>query len=57
MIRPWRVHAWLGALVLAGYLLVPAGIPRDLVYAAVGLSSVAAIVGGIRLHRPDRPAA
>ena len=57
MIRPWRVHAWLGALVLAGYLLVPAGIPRDVVYIAVGLSSVAAIVAGIRLHRPDHPLA
>ena len=57
MIRPWRVHAWLGGLVLVCYLLVPVGIPRDVVYAAVGLSSVAAIVAGIRLHRPDHPAA
>ncbi len=47
----------MGAAVLAVYLLFPAGIPRDVVYALVGLSSVATILVGIRLHRPDRPAA
>jgi diguanylate cyclase (GGDEF)-like protein len=46
-----------GAVVLAAYLALPAGIPRDAVYAAVGLSSVVAIVAGVRLHRPAHPAA
>jgi len=53
----WRVHASVGGAVLAGYLLLPTGIPRDVAYAAVGLSSVAAVVAGIRLHRPARPVA
>ncbi len=46
-----------GAVVLAAYLAFPVGIPQDAVYTAVGLSSVVAIVAGVRLHRPARPAA
>jgi diguanylate cyclase (GGDEF)-like protein len=43
--------------VLAGYLAVPAGISRDVVYDLFGMSSVAAILVGVRLHRPARPLA
>ncbi|MGY1652998.1 putative bifunctional diguanylate cyclase/phosphodiesterase [Geodermatophilus sp. SYSU D01119] len=56
-IRPWGAYTSAGGLVLAGYLALPAGIPRDVAYAVVGLSSVVAIVAGIRLHRPGRPGA
>jgi diguanylate cyclase (GGDEF)-like protein len=51
------VYASAGGMVLAVYLAFPAGVPRDVVYAVVGLSSVASILAGIRLHRPARPAA
>jgi diguanylate cyclase (GGDEF)-like protein len=56
-VRPWGVYVSVGAVVLAAYLAVPAGIPRDVVYAALGVSSVVAILAGVRLHRPARPAA
>ncbi|GLY13447.1 hypothetical protein Kisp01_04630 [Kineosporia sp. NBRC 101677] len=53
----WKAYLACGAAVIAGYLLVPAGIPRDLVYSAVGLSGVAAITVGIRAHRPPKASA
>lgn len=56
-VRPWRVYLGVGMMVVAAYLVVPTGIPQDLLYAAVGLSSVGAILGGVRLHRPARPGA
>ncbi|MEU2349894.1 EAL domain-containing protein [Modestobacter sp. NPDC049651] len=56
-VKAWHAYATAGGVVLAGYFLLPAGIPRDSAYVAVGLSSVAAVVAGIRLHRPARPAA
>jgi diguanylate cyclase (GGDEF)-like protein len=56
-VRPWGVHLAVGLLALAAYLAVPTGIPRDVLYSAVGLSSVGAILAGLRLHRPARPAA
>jgi diguanylate cyclase (GGDEF)-like protein len=48
----WLVFLFVGALVIGGYELVPAGIGADAIYAAVGLGSVAAIVVGARRHRP-----
>ncbi len=48
----WLVFLVVGALVIGGYELVPTGIVADAVYAAIGLSSVAAIVVGARMHRP-----
>ena len=56
-VRPWGVYLSVGVIVLAAYLTIPAGIPRDLVYTAVGLSSVVAILTGIRRHRPTRAGA
>lgn len=46
-----------GTLAVATYLAVPRGLPRDAVYLAVGLSSVAAVVVGVRGNRPARGAA
>ena len=53
----WRAYLMGGALVVAVYLTVPDGIARDLVYGAVGLSSVMAIVVGARGNRPRRASA
>jgi diguanylate cyclase (GGDEF)-like protein len=53
--RWWRAYLAGGGLVVALYLLVPDGIPRDVAYVAVGLSSVAAMVVGVRHYRPLRP--
>jgi diguanylate cyclase (GGDEF)-like protein len=43
-----------GVLALAAYLAVPSGVPRDVLYVLVGASCVAAIVIGVRLHRPGK---
>ena len=58
---PARRPAWawfLGVAVLgvAGYGLIPTGVPRDATYVAFGLASVVAVEVGIRLHRPARTA-
>ena len=53
----WRAYLVGGVLVIAAYLALPDGIPRDVAYVAVGLSSVVAIVVGARRHRPRRAAA
>ena len=53
----WRAYLAGGGLVVAAYLAVPDGVPRDVAYVAVGLSSVVAIVVGARRHRPRRAAA
>lgn len=50
--RWWQVYLGGGALVLAVYLAVPSGVPRDVLYVLVGASCAAAIVIGVRLHRP-----
>ncbi|MEU4690168.1 bifunctional diguanylate cyclase/phosphodiesterase [Actinoplanes sp. NPDC023714] len=51
----WWVAA--GAAATAGYHLLPAGGEgRDLAYNVIGLVSVLAILAGVRLHRPERPA-
>jgi diguanylate cyclase (GGDEF)-like protein len=56
-VRPWGVYSTVGMVTIAAYLTIPMGIPQDVVYAAVGLSSVVATLAGIRLHRPARPGA
>ncbi|OIQ88761.1 cyclic di-GMP phosphodiesterase Gmr [mine drainage metagenome] len=53
----WRAYLAGGALVVALYLAVPEGVSRDLVYVVVGLSSVLAIVVGVRRNRPRRASA
>jgi diguanylate cyclase (GGDEF)-like protein len=55
--RAWKAYAAGGAAVVAGYLVLPAGIPRDVAYLVVGASTVVAILVGVRVHRPQRPAA
>jgi diguanylate cyclase (GGDEF)-like protein len=50
--RWWWMYLGGGALALAVYLAVPSGVPRDVVYALVGISCVVAILAGVRLHRP-----
>jgi diguanylate cyclase (GGDEF)-like protein len=52
--RWWWVYLGGGVLALAAYLAVPAGVPRDALYVLVGASSVAAILIGVRLHRPAK---
>ena len=54
----WWWRAWLlaGAAALAGYFLVPDDRwYSNAYYDAIGLASAAAIVAGVRLHRPARP--
>lgn len=48
----WRAYLAGGATAIGAFVLVPAGLAGDLVYLLVGLSCVAAIYGGVRLHRP-----
>jgi diguanylate cyclase len=55
--RSWRACLLAGVVVLFGYLAVPAGPARDVVYDAFGLLSVLALVVGVRTHRPQRPLA
>ena len=57
MNRAWRAYLAGGVLVVAAYLTVPEGISRDVVYVAVGLSSVVAMLVGVRRYQPRRAAA
>jgi len=41
-------------VVVVGHALLPVSLGRDLLYVAVALSAVAAIVVGVRTHRPPR---
>jgi diguanylate cyclase (GGDEF)-like protein len=54
--RIWQVWLALGVPAIGAWRLVPDGLPRDLAYNVIGLASVAAIVAGLRIHRPERPA-
>jgi diguanylate cyclase (GGDEF)-like protein len=45
----------IGALVIVGYLALPAGVPQDAAYLGLGLSSVTAMLIGARHYRPRRP--
>ncbi|MCL8252035.1 bifunctional diguanylate cyclase/phosphodiesterase [Aeromicrobium fastidiosum] len=49
----WRVYAAASTTVAVVYLAMPSGTPADLLYLAVGLSSVAAIVLGAARNRPS----
>ena len=57
-LRAWRLYALLGILLACGYLFLPFEVTRhpfyDVVDIIVGLSAVAAVLIGIRLHRPVR---
>lgn len=54
MDRVWRRYVLGGVAAVAVYLAIPAGLPRDVAYLLVGLSSVVAIAVGVRRHRPGR---
>jgi diguanylate cyclase (GGDEF)-like protein len=48
-------YAMAGAVLVVLHFVVPEGRPSDLVYVATGASSVAAIIAGVRIHRPAAP--
>ena len=52
----WRWYGGVGLTAVAAYAVLPAGIGQDVAYAGVGMSSVAAIVMGVRVHHPVRRA-
>ena len=52
--RWWQMYLAGSIPALVLYLTVPPGLPQDLVYLLIGVSSVVAIVVGVRLHRPSR---
>jgi hypothetical protein len=49
----WKCWVITGVAVTAGYFAVPGATGRDIVYLAIGLGSVAAILIGTVLHRPQ----
>ncbi|WP_166397398.1 GAF domain-containing sensor histidine kinase [Rubrobacter marinus] len=55
----WRIYLLIGVLVASGYFTMPSSATRDLAYDlvgnVVGLSAIAAIIVGVRVHRPVRP--
>jgi diguanylate cyclase (GGDEF)-like protein len=54
--RAWRIYLAGGLIAVVLYLLLPLeGLGSSLAYDLIGLSSVAAIVVGVRRHRPARP--
>ncbi|GAB2592372.1 putative bifunctional diguanylate cyclase/phosphodiesterase [Microlunatus antarcticus] len=53
--RPtWLWFPIASLLAIAGYHVLPAGLPRDVVYVAVGLAAVVAIEVGLRVNAPAR---
>jgi diguanylate cyclase (GGDEF)-like protein len=50
----WRIFLLGSALGIVVYQLTPVGIWRDAIYQLFGLGSAAAIVAGVRMHRPPR---
>jgi diguanylate cyclase (GGDEF)-like protein len=57
MDRVWRWWLAGGLVAMVGYFLVPDGtLASTLAYDAIGLVAALAILGGVRLHRPQRPA-
>jgi diguanylate cyclase len=52
--RLWSGWVLLGCAAVGGHFLLPPGWPREVTYDAIGLASVAAIVAGVRWHRPAR---
>ena len=55
--RLWWLYLAAGAAATGGYFLLPAGgLAQNLTYNVIGLVSALAILGAVRLHRPERPA-
>ncbi len=57
--KAWRLYLLLGVLSTSGYFFISSATTRDLVYNVVGnivgVSTVAAVLIGMRLYRPGRP--
>jgi diguanylate cyclase len=53
----WRRYLLVGLAGSAACAALPAGVARDIVYCLIGCSSAAAILYGIRIHRPIHPTA
>jgi diguanylate cyclase (GGDEF)-like protein len=54
--RWWGWYLAAGSLASLSLVTLPAGLGRDALYSAIGLSSVLAIAVGLRVHRPIRRA-
>ncbi len=52
----WRIYLVLGLISVAAFYAAPAGLGQDIVYVAVGLSGVIAVLVGVRLNQPTRRA-
>jgi diguanylate cyclase len=50
----WRWYVGVGIAAVAVYPVLATGVGQDVAYVGVGLSCVAAIVVGVRVHRPIR---
>ena len=54
--RAWRIYLVGGVVAVCLYYLLPVeGLWRSVAYSLIGLSSVVAIVVGVRRNRPARP--
>lgn len=53
--RAWRAYLLLGVLLIGAYFLLPAKSARGITFELIGASGVAAVVAGVRIHRPRRP--
>ncbi len=53
--KAWKFVLVLGLCLVTGYLLVPAGSARDVLYLVVGTGSVVCVLVGIHIHRPNDP--
>src|SRR4051795_603926 len=51
----WRVYLVVGLILAGVYFVVPAGIAPQVLYDVLGLSSVIALVWGVRTHKPRHP--
>jgi diguanylate cyclase (GGDEF)-like protein/PAS domain S-box-containing protein len=50
--RPCQIYTILGLLFAFGYFFAPPGLGHHLLYEVIGLSSVIAILVGVRMHKP-----
>jgi diguanylate cyclase len=51
----WLVYLLVGIIATGGYFLLPSASMQNIFYDLIGFSAVAAIVVGVRVHRPVRP--
>ncbi|HYI54609.1 MAG TPA: diguanylate cyclase, partial [Microlunatus sp.] len=52
--RLWLIYLAAGGVAITAYFFAPVGIPTAIIYQLVGLSSVGAVLLGVRLHQPER---